>query len=98
MKQDLKHWKSISDASQTALKKNKNFKKIVLHLRQMREQNKELFNDKHQLQKIFLNVDDWMLTHDIKLDNKHIFKLVFRWNDPFRIQRANSIKNIYILK
>ena len=64
----------------------------------MRKQNKELFNDKHQLRKIFLNADDLMLKHDIKLDNKHDLKLVFRWNEPFRIQRANSMKDIYILK
>ena len=64
----------------------------------MREQNKKLFNDKYQLQKIFLNADDLMLKHDIKLDNKYDFKLVFRWNESFRIQRANSMKDIYILK
>ena len=39
-----------------------------------------------------------MLRHDIKLDNKHDLKLVFRWNELFRIQRANSMKDIYILK
>ena len=39
-----------------------------------------------------------MLKHDIKLDNKHDFKFVFQWNEPFRIQRADSMKNIYILK
>ena len=44
----------------------------------MREQNKKLFNDKHQLQKIFLNVDDLMLKHDIKFDNQHNLKLAFR--------------------
>ena len=43
----------------------------------MRKQNKELFNNKHQLRKIFLNADDLMLKHDIKLDNKHDFKLAF---------------------
>ena len=59
-------------------KRNKNFEKTALHLRRMREQNKELFNDKHQLRKIFLSVDDLMLRHDIKLDNKHDFKLIFR--------------------
>ena len=64
----------------------------------MREQNKKLFNDKYQLQKIFLNADDLMLKHDIKLDNKYDFKLAFRWNESFRIQRANSMKSIYILK
>ena len=44
----------------------------------MKKQNKELFDDKHQLQKIFLNVDDLMLKHDIKLDNRYNLKLVFR--------------------
>ena len=39
-----------------------------------------------------------MLRHDIKLDNKHDLKLVFWWNESFRIQRADSMKDIYILK
>ena len=57
---------------------NENFKKTVLHLKRMRKQNKELFDNKYQLRKIFLNADDLMLKHDIKLDNKHNFKFVFR--------------------
>ena len=44
----------------------------------MREQNKELFDDKHQLRKIFLSADDLMLRHDIKLDNEYNLKLAFR--------------------
>ena len=64
----------------------------------MRKQNKELFNDKHQLRKIFLNADDLMLKHDIKFDNRHDLKLIFRWDESFRIQRADSMKDIYILK
>ena len=44
----------------------------------MRKQSKELFDDKHQLRKILLNVDDLILKHDIKLDNKHDLKLTFR--------------------
>ena len=44
----------------------------------MRKQNKELFDDKHQLRKIFLSSDDLMLKHDIKLDNKYDLKLTFR--------------------
>ena len=50
------------------------------------------------MRKILLNADDLMLKHDIKFDNRHDLKFVFRWNELFRIQRANSIKNIYILK
>ena len=64
----------------------------------MRERSKELFNNKYQLRKIFLNADDLILKHDIKLDNKHDFKFIFQWNESFRIQRANSMKDIYILK
>ena len=59
-------------------KRNENFKKIALHLKRMRKQNKKLFDDKYQLQKIFLSVDDLMLKHDIKLDNKHDFRFIFR--------------------
>ena len=58
-------------------RKNKDFEKATLHLRRMREQNKKLFDNKYQLRKIFLNADNLMLKHDIKLDNKHNFKIVF---------------------
>ena len=44
----------------------------------MRKQNKELFNNKHQLRKIFLNADDLMLKYNIKLDNKYDLKFIFR--------------------
>ena len=64
----------------------------------MRKQNKKLFDNKYQLQKIFLNADDLMLKHNIKLNNKHDLKFIFGWNELFQIQRANSIKDIYILK
>ena len=80
------------------LKKNKNLKKTVLHLKRMKKQNKKLFDDKYQLRKILLSANNLILKHNIKLNNKYDFKLTFRWNEPFRIQRANSIKNIYILK
>ena len=59
-------------------KKNENLEKAALHLRRIRKQNKNLFNNKHQLRKIFLNADDLMLKHDIKFENKHNFKLAFR--------------------
>ena len=50
-------------------RKNENFKKAMLHLRRMRKQNKELFDDKHQLRRIFLNVNNLMLRHNIKFNN-----------------------------
>ena len=79
-------------------KSNENFKKVALHLKRIRKRNKELFNDKYQLRKISLNVDDLILKHDIKFDNKYDFKFVFWWDESFRIQRAKSMKDIYILK
>ena len=59
-------------------RRDEDLEEAALHLRRMREQNKELFDDKHQLRKISLNADDLMLRHDIKLDNRHDLKLIFR--------------------
>ena len=64
----------------------------------MKEQNKEFFDDKHQLRRVFLNISDLMLRHDIKLNNKHDLKLVFRWDEFFRIREIDSIKKTYVLK
>ena len=57
-----------------------------------------MFDNKHQLRKIFLNADNLILKYDIKFDNKYNLKFIFRRNNLFRIQRANSMKDIYILK
>ena len=59
-------------------RKDEDLEKATLHLRRMREQNKEFFDDKHQLRRILLNMNDLMLRYDIKLDNKHDLKLIFR--------------------
>ena len=64
----------------------------------MWKQNKKLFDNKYQLRKISLNADDLILKHDIKFNNKHDFKFTFWWNESFRIQRANLMKSIYILR
>ena len=39
-----------------------------------------------------------MLRHNIKFNNKHDFKLVFRWDKLFKIREIDSIKKIYVLK
>ena len=64
----------------------------------MKKQNKELFDDKYQLRRVILSVNDLILRHDIKLNNKHDFKFVFRWDKLFKIREIDSIKKIYILK
>ena len=58
-------------------KKTKTLKRLMLHFRKIKKQNKEFFDNKHQLRQIFLNVNDLMLRHDIKFNNKHNFKLIF---------------------
>ena len=45
-----------------------------------------------------MNVDDLIFKYNIKLDNKHDLKFICLWNEYFRIQRANSMKDIYTLK
>ena len=39
-----------------------------------------------------------MLRYDIKFNNKHNFKFIFRWDEFFRVQEIDSIKKIYVLK
>ena len=64
----------------------------------MKKQNKRLFDNKYQLRRIFLNVNNLMLRHNIKFDNKHNFKLIFRRNKSFKMQKVDSIKKTSILK
>ena len=59
-------------------RKDKDLEETALHLKRMRKQSKELFDNKYQLRKISLSADDLMLRHDIKLDNKYDLKFVFR--------------------
>ena len=98
LKQDSKYWRFFNFAYSTIEKRNEDFKKTTLHFRKMRKQNKNFFNKKYQLQRIFLNVNNLMLRYDIKFDNKHNFKLIFRWNESFKMRKVNSIKKIYNLK
>ena len=39
-----------------------------------------------------------MLQHDMKFNNKHDFKLIFRWNKSFKMQKTDLIKKTYVLK
>ena len=39
-----------------------------------------------------------MLRHDIKFDNKHDLKLIFQWNESFRMRETDSVKKTYVLK
>ena len=39
-----------------------------------------------------------MLRYNIKFDNKHDFKLIFWWNESFKMRKTDLIKKIYVLK
>ena len=39
-----------------------------------------------------------MLRHNIKFDNKYDLKLIFWWNESFKVREADLIKKTYILK
>ena len=39
-----------------------------------------------------------MLRYDIKLNNKHDLKLIFHWDEFFKVREIDSIKRIYVLK
>ena len=50
------------------------------------------------MRRIFLNVNNLILRHDIKFDNKHDLKLIFQWDESFKMRKIDSIKKIYVLK
>ena len=69
----------------------------TLYLRYEREENKELFNEKHQINSSF-NVSNLVLLHNTKLDNHYNMKLAPQWLEPYQIREAIIIKGTYLLK
>ena len=50
------------------------------------------------MRRVFLSVNNLMLQHNIKLNDKHDLKLVFCWNEFFKVLEVDSIKRTYVLK
>ena len=50
------------------------------------------------MRRVFLSVNNLILRHDIKFNNKHNLKLIFRWDKFFKIREIDLIKKIYVLK
>ena len=78
-------------------RRDEDLKEAALHLRRLREQGKELFDDSHQLQRKPLEEGDMVLVHDSKLDTRYDLKLAFKWLEPFIIAGAHSDKGYYKL-
>ena len=79
-------------------RRDENLIEIDLRLRRLKEQNKNLFDDKHQLRMNSLKIKNLILTHDIKLNNRHDLKLTFKWLKFFRIAKIIFDKNNFKLK
>ncbi len=63
--------------------RNENLKKIMLHLRRMRKINKDVWNDHKYIHTSSILKNDLVLLHDIKLNNMHTLKLIWRWLKSF---------------
>ncbi len=63
--------------------RNKNLKKIALHLRRMKEIDKDVWNDHRRVHTSSILKNDFVLLHDIKLNNMHMLKLTWRWLKSF---------------
>jgi hypothetical protein len=60
----------------------------ALRLRRLRERNKDLFDERHNLRQSDLDLGKLVLLHDTKLEPDYSAKLSFRWKGPYRINEV----------
>ncbi len=75
--------------------RDENLKKITLHLRRMREIDKDVWNDHRHVHTSSILKNDLVLLHDIKLNNMHTLKLTWRWLRSFQVVKMNTEKEWY---
>jgi len=75
--------------------RDENLKKITLHLRRMREIDKDVWNDHRRVHTSSILKSDLILLHNIKLNNMHMLKLTWRWLKSFRVVKMNTEKEWY---
>ncbi len=73
-------------------RRDENLKKIALHLRRMKEINKDVWNDHRRIYTSSILKNDLILLHDIKLNNMHTLKLTWRWLKSFQVVKMNTEK------
>ncbi len=76
-------------------RRDENLKKITLHLRRMREINKDVWDDHKHVHTSLILKNDLVLLHDIKLNNMHTLKLTWRWLKFFQVIKMNTEKKWY---
>jgi len=75
--------------------RDKNLKKIALHLRRMKDINKDVWNDHRWVYTSSIQKNDLVLLHDIKSNNMHTLKLTWRWLKSFQVVKMNIEKEWY---
>ena len=78
-------------------RRDEDLEEAALHLRRMREADKDVWDDNRRVHASPILEGDLVLLHDTKLDNMHTHKLAWRWLGPFRVMEANTEKGWYIL-
>ncbi len=67
----------------------------MLHLRRMREIDKNVWDDHKHVHTSSILKSDLVLLHDIKLNNMHTLKLTWRWLRSFQVVKINTEKEWY---
>lgn len=69
----------------------------ALRIRRLREMNKDIFDNSHQIRNDPLKIDDIVLVHETQLEHSHSKKLLPRWRGPYRVKLAHD-KGFYKLE
>ena len=75
--------------------RDENLKKIALHLRRMREIDKDVWDNHRRVYTSSILKNDLVLLRDIKLNNMHTLKLTWRWLRSFQVVKINTEKEWY---
>ena len=77
-------------------RKNENLSKTILFFQKMKKQKKKIFDIINSIKKISIYFEMMILLYDIKLNNNHTKKFLYKWFKFYIIENATE-KNIYIL-
>ena len=78
--------------------RDKNLKKVTLHLQRMWLKNKKFFDDNHRIWTEEIKNDDLVMLHNTKRDTDMSAKLTFHWLELFQILKSVLKKRMFILE
>ena len=98
-------WSSVRDRADLLALRARQFERrdadleeAGLHLRRMRENGKEAFDDSHVVRREELKIGDLVLVHDTAKEKNYSVKLQYKWFGPYRVKEVISGKGAYILE